>query len=57
MEATGEELGLLIHFGHHPRIQHERFVNQRDYEKGERRDQTEPFMLCATFAVSKEMST
>ena len=26
LKATGYPLGLLINFGHHPKIQHERFV-------------------------------
>ncbi len=28
LKATGKELGLLINFGHHPKIEYERFVNQ-----------------------------
>jgi len=28
LRATGKQLGLLINFGHHPKIEHERFVNQ-----------------------------
>ncbi len=28
MKATGKQLGLLVNFGHYPRIEHERFVNQ-----------------------------
>ena len=28
LKATGCPLGLLVNFGHHPRIEHERFVNQ-----------------------------
>lgn len=28
LKATGMELGLLVNFGHHPGIEHERFVNQ-----------------------------
>lgn len=28
LKATEKELGLLINFGHHPKIEHERFVNQ-----------------------------
>ena len=28
LKATGKELGLLVNFGHYPKIEHERFVNQ-----------------------------
>jgi GxxExxY protein len=28
LKATGKQLGLLINFGHFPKIEHERFVNQ-----------------------------
>jgi GxxExxY protein len=28
LKATGKPLGLLINFGHYPKIEHERFVNQ-----------------------------
>lgn len=28
LKATGKELGLLINFGHYPKVQYERFVNQ-----------------------------
>jgi len=28
LKATGKQLGLLVNFGHHPKIQSERFVNQ-----------------------------
>jgi GxxExxY protein len=28
LKATGKQLGLLVNFGHHPKIEHERFVNQ-----------------------------
>ncbi len=28
LKVTGRQLGLLINFGHHPRIEHERFINQ-----------------------------
>ncbi len=28
LKATGMQLGLLINFGHYPKIEHERFVNQ-----------------------------
>ena len=27
-KATGKQLGLLVYFGHYPKIAHERFVNQ-----------------------------
>jgi len=27
LKATGKKLGLLVNFGHYPRIEHERFVN------------------------------
>ena len=29
LKVTGKQLGLLINFGHYPRIEHERFINQR----------------------------
>ena len=29
LKATGKQLGLLVNFGHYPKIEHERFVNQR----------------------------
>jgi len=29
LKATGFELGILINFGHHPRVQYERIVNTR----------------------------
>ena len=29
LKATGMQLGLLVNFGHYPKIEHERFVNQR----------------------------
>jgi len=29
LKATGERLGLRVNLGHHPKIEHERFVNQR----------------------------
>jgi GxxExxY protein len=29
LHATGKQLGLLVNFGHYPKIQHERFVNQK----------------------------
>jgi len=28
LKSTGKELGILINFGHHPKVQYERFVNQ-----------------------------
>lgn len=28
LKATGKELGILINFGHYPKVQYERFVNQ-----------------------------
>ena len=28
LKSTGKQLGLLVNFGHYPRIEHERFVNQ-----------------------------
>ena len=28
LKATSKQLGLLINFGHYPKIEHERFVNQ-----------------------------
>jgi GxxExxY protein len=28
LKATGKPLGLLVNFGHHPKVEHERFVNQ-----------------------------
>ncbi len=28
LKAIGKQLGLLVNFGHHPKIEHERFVNQ-----------------------------
>ena len=28
LNATGLQLGLLVNFGHHPGLEHERFVNQ-----------------------------
>lgn len=28
LKSTGMELGILINFGHHPKVQYERFVNQ-----------------------------
>ena len=29
LKSTGKQLGLLVNFGHYPKIQHERFVNQQ----------------------------
>ena len=29
LKATNKELGILINFGHHPKLEHERFVNQQ----------------------------
>ena len=28
LKSTGKQLGLLVNFGHRPKIEHERFVNQ-----------------------------
>jgi len=28
LKATGKELGILVNFGHYPKVQYERFVNQ-----------------------------
>ena len=28
LKSTGKQLGLLVNFGHHPKLEHERFVNQ-----------------------------
>ena len=28
LKATGKQLGLLVNFGHYPKIGHERFVTQ-----------------------------
>jgi predicted dinucleotide-binding enzyme len=28
LKSTGKQLGLLVNFGHYPKIEHERFVNQ-----------------------------
>ena len=28
LKATDKQLGLLVNFGHHPKIEYERFVNQ-----------------------------
>ena len=28
LKATGKQLGLLVNFGHYPKMEHERFVNQ-----------------------------
>ena len=29
LRTTGMKLGLLVNFGHHPNLQHERFVNEK----------------------------
>ena len=29
LKATGLKLGLLVNFGHYPKVEHERFVNER----------------------------
>ena len=31
LKATEKQLGLLINFGHYPKLEHERFVNQKGY--------------------------
>ena len=36
LKATGKLLGLLVNFGHYPKIEHERFVNQSS--RGPRED-------------------
>ncbi|MFA5043132.1 MAG: GxxExxY protein [Kiritimatiellia bacterium] len=28
LKATNKQLGLLVNFGHYPKIEHERFINQ-----------------------------
>jgi GxxExxY protein len=28
LKATGKQLGLLVNFGHYPKIEHERYINQ-----------------------------
>lgn len=28
LKATGLKLGLLVNFGHYPRLEHERFINE-----------------------------
>jgi len=28
LKSTDKQLGLLVNFGHHPKIEYERFVNQ-----------------------------
>jgi GxxExxY protein len=28
LKATGKQLGLLVNFGHYPKLEHERFLNQ-----------------------------
>ncbi len=35
LKATGMELGLLINFGHYPKIKNERFLNQRSHTRKE----------------------
>ena len=35
LKATGRPLGLLVNFGHYPKIEHERFVNQSCPRSGE----------------------
>ena len=35
LKATGKQLGLLVNFGHYPKIEHERFVNQSPRETRE----------------------
>jgi GxxExxY protein len=35
LKATGKQLGLLVNFGHHPGIEHERFINQPSRETRE----------------------
>lgn len=30
LKATGKQLGLLVNFGHYPKVEYERFVNQHD---------------------------
>lgn len=37
LNATGSELGLLINFGHYPKVEHERFANTRSVPKFDRR--------------------
>jgi len=29
LKTTGKQLGLLVNFGRYPRVEHERFINQR----------------------------
>ena len=29
LKSTTKELGLLVNFGHYPKVEHERFVNQK----------------------------
>jgi GxxExxY protein len=29
LNATGYEVGLLVNFGHYPKLEYERFVNQK----------------------------
>ncbi|NCD41212.1 MAG: GxxExxY protein [Bacteroidia bacterium] len=33
LKSTGMKLGLLVNFGHYPKIEHERFVNEYDNNK------------------------
>ncbi len=33
LKAAGFQLGLLVNFGHHPKLEYERFVNQLDSGK------------------------
>ncbi len=33
LKATEQPLGLLINFGHHPKIEYERYLNQHPYQK------------------------
>ena len=35
LKATGKQLGLLVNFGHYPRIEHERFINQNTQQTPE----------------------
>jgi len=34
LKATGLELGLLVNFGHHPKLEYERFVNRHGRSAG-----------------------
>ena len=31
LKSTKKQLGLLVNFGHHPKLEHERYVNQPEY--------------------------